>query len=54
MLQHMSEFPKILRVSDTPLYVYTTLCLFILEITLLNALIFFIYIHMGFIYGKKV
>ena len=50
----MSEFPSFLRVNDTPLYVYTTLCLFLQEIILLNTVIFFIYIYMGFIYGKKV
>ena len=54
MLQHVSEFPSFLRVNDTPLYVYTTLCLFLQEIILLNTVIFFIYIYMGFIYGKKV
>ena len=53
MLQHMAEFPFFLRLNDTPLYVYTTLCLFIPEIILLNAF-FFIYIHAGFIYGENV
>ena len=53
MLQHVAEFPFFLRLNDIPLYVYTTLCLFIPEIILLNAFLF-IYIHTGFIYGENV
>ena len=53
MLQHKSEFTFFLRLNDTPLYVYTTLCLVSPEIILLNAF-FFIYIHMGFMYGENV
>ena len=33
-LQHVSEFPSFLRLSDISSYVYTTLCLFIPEILL--------------------
>ena len=34
MLQHLSEFPSFLRLSNISLYAYTTLCLFIPEIFL--------------------
>ena len=47
----MSEFPSFLRLNDTPLYVYNILSLFIAKI-LLNAFIFFTYIHMDFMYQK--
>ena len=50
----MSEFPSFLRLNDTPLYVYNTLCVFIPEIILLNVFIFFTYIHMGFMYGENI
>ena len=53
MLQYVSEFPSFLRVNDTLLDVYTTLCLFIPEIIHLNALIFFIYIHRTGTTGSK-
>ena len=53
MLQHVSEFLSFLRWKDTLLHIYTTFCLFITEITLLNAFIFFIYVQMVIIYEKK-
>ena len=34
MLQHVSEFTSFLMLSDISLYIYTTLCLFVPEITL--------------------
>ena len=51
MLQ-VPQFPSFLRLNDTPLYVYTTLSLFIPEIILLNAF-FFIYIIWASYMGKK-
>ena len=53
MLQHVSEFLSFIRWKDTLLHIYTTFCLFITEITLLNAFIFFIYVQMVIIYEKK-
>lgn len=52
MLQHKSEFTFFLRLNDTPLYVYTTLCLVIPGIILLNAF-FFIYSYGLHVWGKR-